>query len=139
MTRAESHSLHRQECSWATKADTTSGCPVPTAAAATVLWEGPHGLQWGSTPHLHLLCHSPPSLSSRTGTEQHLQPRSLSAWQIHGSVGSKPTSVCFVLSQHLNPLLLRIKLLLYEQGAAHIHEAARGPIMLRTGHSLFWR
>lgn len=51
----------------------------------------------------------------------------------------KPTSISSALSHHPGPLLLRIELLLYEEGAAHIHVAARGLAVLGAGHSLFFR
>lgn len=54
------------------------------------------------------------------------------------SRGSKLTSL-FVLSQRPDPLLLRVKLLLYEEGAAHVHEAARRPSVLGELRLLFLR
>ena len=92
----------------------------------------PTASPWGPTL-LHLLCHSPSSLSERTGIWQCLPPCSPSARWLPGRT---PTSTSSVLSLHLNPLLLRIELLLYEEGAVHIHEAAWGLAVLGTGRSL---
>ena len=138
---AESCSLHLHECSWATKADATLGCPVPTATATTVLWGGPHGLPAGPypmpAPSLPLSILTVKQDGHPAAPSTPLPVSLVATWNCWEG---KPTSISSVLLQHPDPLLLCVELLLYEEGAAHIHEAARGLVVPRAWHSLvFWQ
>lgn len=85
---AETCSLHLHECSWATKADIWAvlyqqpQLPLFFGRIPMASWQGP-------TPHLHLLCHSPSSSSSRGGIRHHLQPCSPSARWLHRTAGKQ--------------------------------------------------